>query len=83
MSRMINLEEWAKLEFGENAPSERILKKYAKAKMISPPAIKVGRKWMVDHEARYIGIVAKPQLAKNYNEKLQRIILDGSQTSFS
>lgn len=83
MSRMVTLEEWGKIEFGDNIPSCRILQKYAKSSMILPPAIKVGRKWMVDRDARYVGVLAKPQLTKSANEKLCRIILDGSSTTYS
>jgi hypothetical protein len=52
MARMLPLLEWAKEEFGDLAPSERILKKYAKGQMIVPPAQKIGREWMVDRNAR-------------------------------
>ncbi len=78
MSRMVSLLEWAKDEFGSEAPSERVLKKYAKGKMIAPPPMRVGRRWMVDKEARFIGVVAEPQLPINVNPKLRRIISDGS-----
>ena len=47
MSRLITLQDWAKEEFGDLAPSERVLKKYAQGKMMAPPAIKVGRYWMM------------------------------------
>ncbi|QZN97826.1 excisionase [Symbiopectobacterium purcellii] len=77
MSRMISLIEWAQAEFGEMAPSERVLKKYAKGRMIAPPAIKVGRLWMVDREARFVGILAEPRIPTNANPRLQRIISDG------
>ncbi|MEN3755148.1 excisionase [Mangrovibacter sp. SLW1] len=77
MSRMIPLLEWAQEEFGEQAPSERVLKKYAKGRMIAPPAIKVGRNWMVDREARFVGMLAAPQIPVNANPKLRRIINDG------
>ena len=36
MSRMISLIDWAQEEFGEQAPSERVLKKYAKGRMMVP-----------------------------------------------
>ncbi|QZN97773.1 excisionase [Symbiopectobacterium purcellii] len=77
MSRMISLTEWAQAEFGQMTPSERLLKKYAKGKMIAPPAVRVGRLWMVDREARFVGILAEPQLPTNANPKLKRIITDG------
>lgn len=77
MSRMIPLLVWALEEFGEQAPSERLLKKYAKGKMIAPPAVKVGRAWMVDKNARFVGVLAEHQLPLNANPRLQRIIADG------
>lgn len=52
MSRLITLQDWAKEEFGDLAPSERVLKKYAQGKMMAPPAIKVGRYWMIDRDKR-------------------------------
>ncbi|WP_421550900.1 excisionase [Kluyvera intermedia] len=77
MSRMLSLIDWAQEEFGEQAPSERVLKKYAKGKMIAPPAVKVGRNWMVDRDARYVGMIADHVLPANSNPRLKRIISDG------
>ena len=77
MSRMIPLLDWAKEEFGEQAPSERILKKYAKGKMMVPPAIKVGRCWMVDRNARFVGMLVEPKIPTSASPRLQRIIADG------
>lgn len=77
MSRMISLIDWAKEEFGEQAPSERVLKKYAKGRMMAPPAVKVGRNWLVDREARYVGVIAEPVVSTNSNPRLKRIIADG------
>jgi hypothetical protein len=74
---MIPLIDWAKEEFGADAPSERVLKKYAKGRMMVPPAIRVGRCWMVDREARFVGVVATPQIPTNANPRLRRIIEDG------
>jgi len=77
MARMIPLLDWARDEFGEQAPSERILKKYAKGRMMAPPAIKVGRCWMVDREARFVGVLAEPQVPVSASPRLKRIIADG------
>ncbi len=77
MARMIPLLDWARDEFGEQAPSERILKKYAKGRMMAPPAIKVGRCWMVDREARFVGVLAEPQVPISASPRLKRIIADG------
>ncbi|ADP12322.1 excisionase [Erwinia sp. Ejp617] len=81
MARMVSLEDWAKDEFGDEAPSLRTLKVYAKGKMMAPPAVKVGKKWMIDREARFTGILAAPKIAPNANPRLRRIIKDGCQTA--
>lgn len=81
MARMVSLEDWAKDEFGDEAPSLRTLKVYAKGKMMTPPAVKVGKKWMIDREARFTGILAAPKIAPNANPRLRRIIEDGCQTA--
>ena len=77
MSRLITLEEWAKAEFGDYAPSERVLKKYAKGKMMIPPAIRVGRSWMIERNAHFVGSLVEPKLPVNASPRLQRIISDG------
>ena len=82
MSRMVDLEEWAKHEFGDEAPSRRTLHKYAKSHMMVPPALKVGKKWMVDRNARYVGIISMPQLPGGSSDKLRRILSDGCKTTF-
>ncbi|AGH74065.1 excisionase [Edwardsiella piscicida] len=81
MARMVSLKEWAEDEFGSLAPSLHTLTKYAKGHMMAPPARKVGRKWMIDREARFIGILAEPKIAPTANPALKRIIADGSQTT--
>ncbi|WP_368940691.1 excisionase [Proteus mirabilis] len=81
MSRMISLEAWAMLEFGEESPSITVLQKYARNNLIAPPAMKVGRKWMVDREARYVGYLSLPKIPTKSTERLQRIISDGCQTA--
>ena len=83
MSRLITLQDWAKEEFGDLAPSERVLKKYAQGKMMAPPAIKVGRYWMIDRNSRFVGTLAEPQLPINANPQLQRIFPDGCSTPLS
>ena len=83
MSRMVDLEAWAEYEFGDEAPSRRTLYKYAKSHMMVPPALKVGKKWMVDRDARYVGIISKPQLPGNSGDMLRRILSDGCETTLS
>lgn len=77
MPRMLLLQEWAIEEFGDAAPSTNTLQHYAKHNMISPPPIKVGRKWMVEKDARFIGEVVTPTINKSDNPLLKRILSDG------
>ena len=81
MSRMVTLEAWARLEFGDASPCMTVLQKYAKNNLIAPPAMKVGRKWMVDREARYVGYLSLPQIPTKSTERLKRIITDGCPTT--
>ncbi len=83
MSRMVSLEAWAKIEFGESAPSTQVLRKYAKANMMVPPALKMGKRWVIDRDSRWVGIVSKPQLPNGASDKLKRILSDGSKTTLS
>ncbi|MGL6117857.1 excisionase [Plesiomonas sp.] len=80
MARTISLEKWAQDEFGAEAPSLRTLRHYAKGKMTVPPAVKMGRKWFIDSEARFVGMITAPKISPNANPKLKRIIDDGCTT---
>lgn len=83
MPRMISLSEWAQNEFGDLRPGSQTLARYARARMIVPPAVKVGRHWLVDKEARFVGELARPILPPNAHPKLKGIIEDGSQAQNS
>ena len=82
ISGMVDLKEWAKHEFGDEAPGRRTLHKYTKYRMMVPPALKVGKKWMVDRNARYVDITSMPQLPGESSDKLRRILSDGCKTTF-
>ncbi len=81
MARMLPLNVWAHDEFGDAAPAITTLQNYARLNMISPPAQKVGRRWMVEANARYVGMLAKPKIKPNCNPILKRILEDGGKTS--
>ncbi|MGP9437411.1 excisionase [Ewingella sp. AOP8-B2-18] len=75
MARLITLYEWAIEEFGNSAPGKATLSNYAKRGMIYPPALKVGRSWMVEKDARYVGIT-KPLIRPSDSPLLKRILSD-------
>lgn len=77
MARLKTLYEWAIEEFGDSAPCMATLHKYAKNNMIYPPALKAGRHWMVEANARYIGMV-KPLIRPTDSPLLKRILSDDS-----
>jgi len=78
VSRTIKLIDWAKEEFDDPVPSMPSLLKYAKNGMISPLPFKAGRCWRVERTARFIGMSAKPVIKKHDDDRLKRILEDGS-----
>jgi hypothetical protein len=53
MARWILLESWAKLVYGEDAPSVHTLRRWAREKRLWPEAELQGRSYYVDPEAVY------------------------------
>ncbi|MBP2155708.1 excisionase [Erwinia rhapontici] len=80
MSRTIKLQDWAKEEFDEPIPSMPSLLKYAKNGMISPSPFKAGRCWRVERTARFVGYGIKPTIKNNDDDRLKRILADGTST---
>lgn len=65
-------------EFSEPVPTPSTLSKYAKAGMIFPLPKKVGRRWRVDPQARFVGMVNKPEVIATDHPALKRILEDGA-----
>ncbi|WP_041867087.1 excisionase [Sodalis glossinidius] len=80
MARMQRIKDWANDEFGENPPSYATLLFYAKNKMIFPHPKKAGRTWWVEKTARFVGISNKPIIKKDDDDRLKRILSDGTST---
>lgn len=78
MSRLISLSAWAEGEFDDPIPSTPTLLKYAKNGMIAPQPIKAGRCWRVERTARFVGLSAKPVTKNTDDERLRRILEDGT-----
>lgn len=84
MARLLPLYEWAIEEFGDAAPGKATLCRYAKFGMIYPPALKVGCRWMVEKDARFVGLseplispTINPALSPAANLLLKKILMDG------
>ncbi|WP_134706256.1 excisionase [Rahnella sp. CJA17(1/100)] len=77
MARLIPLYEWAIEEFGDFAPSKVTLSRYAKFGMIYPPAVKMGRSWMVEKDARFVGLInslTSPTIDPTLSPAVQRLV---------
>lgn len=77
MARLIPLYEWAIEEFGDAAPGKATLCRYAKFGMIYPPALKVGLRWMVEKDARFVGLckpLTSPTIDPTLSPAVQRLL---------
>ena len=80
MARTLTLDEWALEEFSAPVPSRATLMRYAKNGMIYPLPVKAGRCWRVEASARFIGMTEKPEISKDLDPRLVRILEDGAST---
>lgn len=68
--RFVRLEVWAKAEFGDDAPSLRVLQQWAREGRFSPPAELRGRCYFLKPDAQYRPIHQqgrRPRLAERLN----------------
>ena len=61
---MISLSEWVQNGFGSSVPARN-----ARTWMIVPPAVKVGRHWLVDKKVRFPGELARPVIPPGAHSK--------------
>jgi len=53
MARWVKLENWAQMQYGEDAPDPRTLRRWAREGHLYPPAEQHGKCWYVSPEAKY------------------------------
>lgn len=70
---LVSIKEWAKAHF-KNPPCAATLRVIAKTKQTYPPAIKQGRRWLIDESAEFIGIVGTMKVPDGLPEPVQRLI---------
>jgi predicted site-specific integrase-resolvase len=51
--KLVPIKQWARSIFGENAPHQNTLQRWANNGNISPRATKVGKNWFVKPDAEY------------------------------
>ncbi|MEB6387761.1 excisionase [Kluyvera ascorbata] len=75
MGQLVTLDEWASGPNGfKYKLSKSALNKIAKTKQTYPPAIKQGRRWVVDEDARFIGMVGNVDIAPSLSDKARHLV---------
>ncbi|EFH8448814.1 hypothetical protein GHR28_04850 [Escherichia coli] len=82
MGQIVTIYEWASGPNGFREPvSKSSLHKIAKHKQTYPPALKLGRRWVIDEDARFIGMVSTPEVSSTLSDKARQLVekaLNGS-----
>ncbi|MES4782447.1 hypothetical protein L0B07_17325 [Raoultella ornithinolytica] len=82
MGQLVTIYEWASGPNGFKYPvSKAALNKIAKTKQTYPAAIKQGYRWVVDEDARFIGMVGRPDISTSIPDKARLLVekaLNGS-----
>ena len=72
MGQLVTLHEWASGPNGFKYPlSNSALNKIAKTKQTYPPALKQGRRWVIDEDARLVGSV---DISSSLSDKARQLV---------
>ena len=75
MGQLIPIKEWATGPNGFRYPPKPVtLNAYAKTGQIYPQPIKQGRCWVVDENAKFIGVQAKPDVSTNISRPARALL---------
>lgn len=82
MTQLIPICEWARGPNGFRYPPTAVtLSVYAKTGQIFPHPIKQGRRWVVDENAKFVGLQARPDVSANLSRHaralLEKVIYGG------
>lgn len=84
MGQLVPLMEWASSPKGfKYPPAPATLHRYAKTGQIIPAPIKQGSKWIVDENAKYVGVIAKAEIPSHLPASVRALLektINGSQT---
>ncbi|QKJ67454.1 excisionase [Deefgea piscis] len=72
MARQTTLQNWARAEFGDDAPTINTLTRWAREGWITPLPTKIGRTWFVIPQAQY-----RPP-SQNHSEPAAKAIRSGN-----
>lgn len=84
MGQLVSLSEWAAGPNGfKEPPCKATLHRIAKTRQTYPPAVKQGRRWVVDEEARFVGMVERVEISNHLPAGARTLVekaLNGSKT---
>ncbi|HID8898867.1 TPA: excisionase [Enterobacter hormaechei] len=85
MGQLVSLEDWASGPNGfKQPPSRASLHRIAKTGQTIARALKQSRRWVIDEEAKFIGLLASPVLPPRMPKAVKTLIervINGSQTT--
>ena len=76
MPRQTTLENWARAEFGDDAPSINTLTRWAREGLIVPLPQKIGRTWFVSPQAQYRPLTRPATLDRNTAPRTGNRLID-------
>ena len=75
MGQLVAINEWASGPNGFKEPISRAaLHKIAKTRQTYPPALKQGRRWVVDEDARFIGLVGRVEITQGISDQARQLV---------
>lgn len=84
MGQLVSLSDWASGPNGfKEPPGMAALHRIAKTKQTYPPAVKQGRRWVVDEEAKFIGMVGRVEISNHLPPSARSLVekaLNGCKT---
>ena len=85
MGQLVSLEDWASGPNGfKHPPSRASLHRIAKTGQTIPRALKLGRRWVIDEDAKFIGLITSPVLPPLMRQAVKKVmerVINGSQTT--
>lgn len=85
MTRHVLLSDWAKGPNGITpTPSKTTLSRMAQTKQFHPPALKMGSRWVIDENARFVGLAAEAKISQNLSKEVRQLVertVNGGKTS--
>lgn len=78
MGQLVLLSEWASGPNGfRHPPKTATLHRIAKTRQTFPAAVKVGHRWMIDEDARFIGLIGGTEIPNDLSPEARKLVEKG------